>query len=94
MIGLGGDSIISIVMGLNDESTMDESTMDESTMDESTMDESTMDESTMDESTMDESTMDESTTGTSVISIVIGSDIIIYQRTFIRKKKFPSPFPK
>ena len=27
--------------------------------------------------------------GTSVISIVIVSDIIIYQRTFIRKKEFP-----
>ena len=51
-----------------------------------------MDESTavptMDESAMDESAMDEST---SLISIVIGSDIIIYQRTFIRKKEFPPP---
>jgi len=66
---------------------MDESTMDESTMDESAMDESTMDESTA-VPTMDESAMDEST---SLISIVIGSDIIIYQRTFIRKKEFPPP---
>jgi hypothetical protein len=33
------------------------------------------------------STMDESTGKNSLISIVIGSDIIIYQRTFIRKNK-------
>jgi hypothetical protein len=45
-----------------------------------------VDESTVDESTVDESTADESTGKTSLISIVIVSDIIIYQRTFIRKK--------
>ncbi len=40
------------------------------------------------------STMDKSTGKNSLISIVIGSDIIIYQRTFIRKKERFPPFPK